>query len=250
MAMIALIIFEIVAPVFILAGIGVGWVRLGFDYHVRFVSQLAMKLSLPALIFMALVTTELSAAQIAKLAGAALLAHLVLIGGFWALTRVMGLERRVYLAPLIFGNTGVSTLKEPAAIAIFLAFLVMWLDLSLPTWLTNTVDLIGQMAIPLMLLTLGVAVGRLRPASFTKPFVLVTAKFFICLAVAWITGRAFGLQEMEFAVLVLQMVTPVAVTAYLIAETHNVEAQEVAALVVVSTVLSVIYLPALLSVLL
>ncbi len=292
--MIALIIFEIVAPVFILAGIGVGWVRLGFDYHVRFVSQLAMKLSLPALIFMALVTTELSAAQIAKLAGAALLAHLVLIGGFWALTRVMGLERRVYLAPLIFGNTGnlglplalfafgqagleiavvvfavslvlsftfgiwvvsgggspVSTLKEPAAIAIFLAFLVMWLDLSLPTWLTNTVDLIGQMAIPLMLLTLGVAVGRLRPASFTKPFVLVTAKFFICLAVAWITGRAFGLQEMEFAVLVLQMVTPVAVTAYLIAETHNVEAQEVAALVVVSTVLSVIYLPALLSVLL
>lgn len=287
----AFIVIEIVAPVFILAGIGVAWVKSGLEYRVKFVSQLAMKLALPALIFMALVSTELNASDIARIAVAALVAHLVLIPVFWVLTRLAGLDRRVFLAPLIFGNTGnlglplslfafgqmgleiavivfavslvlcftygiwvvsgggspLSVIKEPSVLAIPVAVVVIWADWDLPKWLTNTIDLIGQMAIPMMLLTLGVAVGRLKPERFGRAVVLVIAKLAICMGLTWMVGRTMMLGEVEFAILILQMTTPVAVTAYLIAETHDAQAEEVAALVVASTALSVLALPLILS---
>jgi len=45
------------------------------------------------------------------------------------------------------------------------------------------------------------------------------------------------------AVLVLQVSTPVAVTSYLMAEKFNANAAEVAGLVVISTMLSVVSIP-------
>ena len=52
---------------------------------------------------------------------------------------------------------------------------------------------------------------------------------------------------MPFAVLVLQVATPVAVTSYLLAEKYGADAQAVAGLVVVSTLLSVVLIPVLLA---
>ena len=49
---------QIVAPVFLLAAIGFGWVRRGLPYDVEFVSRLSMTLSIPCLIFMALVRSD------------------------------------------------------------------------------------------------------------------------------------------------------------------------------------------------
>jgi hypothetical protein len=63
-------------------------------------------------------------------------------------------------------------------------------------------------------------------------------------------GRWFGLPDMAFAILVLQVATPVAVTAYLIAEKYRADAESVAGLVVVSTLVSVVALPLTLAVLL
>jgi predicted permease len=76
------------------------------------------------------------------------------------------------------------------------------------------------------------------------------AKVVVCVAGAWVVGRAFGLDDTAFAVLVLQVATPVAVTSYLLAEKYGADAQSVAGLVVVSTLLSVVALPVLLAVLL
>ena len=49
-----LTVLEIVAPVFLLAAIGFSWVKLGFEYRIQFVTQLAMTLSVPCLIFVSL----------------------------------------------------------------------------------------------------------------------------------------------------------------------------------------------------
>ena len=49
---------QVVAPVFLLAAIGFGWVRRGWAYDVEFVTRLAMTLSIPCLIFMALVRSD------------------------------------------------------------------------------------------------------------------------------------------------------------------------------------------------
>ncbi len=99
------------------------------------------------------------------------------------------------------------------------------------------------MAIPMMLITLGVALARLSPGRLGLPVVLSVAKVAFCVAIAWVVGLWFELPPIPFGVLVLQVSTPVAVTSYLLAEKYGADADAVAGVVVVSTLLSVITLP-------
>ncbi|MDE4275172.1 AEC family transporter [Phaeobacter gallaeciensis] len=290
----ALTVLEIVAPVFLLAGVGFAWVRFGFEYRIQFVTRLAMTLAVPCLIFTALMKTELDKAAIGWFVLAALAGHALLALAGAALVRVMQLERRSYLAPFIFGNTGnlgiplslfafgeaglgyavamlaVSAvlsftfgiylvageggggkaLREPMVWATLLGALFLWQGWQTPQFLTNALDLIGQMAIPLMLITLGVAVARLTPGKTGLAVLLSLIKVTLSAAIGWGLGLAFGLDYTAFGVLVLQLATPVAVTSYLLAEKFEADAQAVAGMVVVSTLMSVAALPLLLSLLL
>ena len=290
----ALTVLEITAPVFVLAAIGYAWVRLGVEYKVDFVTRLAMTLSVPCLIFTALMKTQIEPAALTALSLATVAAYGAVTLAMVVLARLAGLDMRAYLAPLIFGNTGNlglplalfafgetglgyavvvfaimaiwsftfgiwlvagrgafgKVLREPLLWGTLLGGLFLWQGWETPRVLTRTLELIGQMAIPLMLITLGVAVARLTPGRISQAVVLSVAKLVVCVALAWAVGLWFELDKIAFGVLVLQIGTPVAVTSYLLAEKYGADAQAVAGLVVVSTVLSVFALPAMLAVLL
>lgn len=141
-------------------------------------------------------------------------------------------------------------LKEPMIGATLLGALFLWQGWETPRFLTNTLDLAGQMAIPMMLITLGVAVGRLSPGRVSTAIMLSIIKLVVCAAIAWGIGLAFNLDDISFGVLVLQIATPVAVTAYLLAEKYGADSHSVAGFVVVSTLVSVAGLPLLLGLLL
>jgi predicted permease len=98
-----------------------------------------------------------------------------------------------------------------------------------------------------MLITLGVAVARLKPANIVNAIWLSIAKIGICTGIAVIVGAFFDLPDVAYSVLILQMSAPVAVTSYLLAERFNVNAQSVAGLVVVSTVMTIGIAPLVLS---
>lgn len=134
-------------------------------------------------------------------------------------------------------------LKEPMIWGTLLGALFLVKGWSTPVWLTNSLDLVGQMAIPLMLITLGVAVARLKLSQFGLPFLIAILKFSTAVLVGWAMARLFELPPIPFAVLVLQISTPVAVTSYLIAEKFGADAENVASLVVFSTLLSVATIP-------
>ena len=290
----ALTVLEITAPVFVLAAIGYAWVRLGVEYKVDFVTRLAMTLSVPCLIFTALMKTQIEPAALTALSLATVAAYGAVTLAMVVLARLAGLDMRAYVAPLIFGNTGNlglplalfafgetglgyavvvfaimaiwsftfgiwlvagrgafgKVLREPLLWGTLLGGLFLWQGWETPRAVTRTLELIGQMAIPLMLITLGVAVARLTPGRISQAVVLSVAKLVVCVALAWAVGLWFELDKIAFGVLVLQIGTPVAVTSYLLAEKYGADAQAVAGLVVVSTVLSVFALPAMLAVLL
>lgn len=105
------------------------------------------------------------------------------------------------------------------------------------------------MAIPLMLITLGVAVARLTPGRVSKVAWLALIKYAGCLICACAAGWWFNLPDIAFAVLVLQVTTPVAVTSYMLAEKYGADSQAVAGLVVISTLFSVALIPITLAVL-
>lgn len=141
------------------------------------------------------------------------------------------------------GGSLIKVVQEPLVSATLLGGLFLWQGWETPTFLTNALDLIGQMAIPIMLITLGVAVARLRIGAFGMPIVLSALKAAICVACAVGAGLWFGLEPVAFGVLVVQLATPVAVTSYMLAEKYGADSDSVAGLVVVSTLMSVVTLP-------
>lgn len=290
----ALKVTEITAPVFFLATIGFAWVRLGFEYRVQFVTRLSMTLAVPALIFVALMETEIPAQSLSQISLAAIIAYSVATCAAWVLVLLTRLDLRTYLAPIVMGNTGniglplaffaygneglgyavvvfavsavyaftfgvwivsranspLTMFKEPMAAATLLGALFLWQGWKTPLVVTNTLSLLGQMAIPLMLITLGVAVARLTPKNLGRSIWIALAKTCLCVAIAWGVGMWFGLPDVAFGILILQLAAPAAVTSYLIAEKYGADAEAVAGLVVVSTVLAVITLPVLLGIVL
>ncbi|MEO0744173.1 MAG: AEC family transporter [Pseudomonadota bacterium] len=290
----ALTVLEIVAPVFLLAAIGFAWVKVGLEYRIQFVTQLAMTLSVPCLIFVALMQTRIDPAALTALSAATVMSYGAVTLACLALVHLLRLERRTYAAPLIFGNTGnlglplalfafgevgfsyaiivfaimaiwsftygislvagagalTKVLREPLVWATLLGGLFMLQGWETPPFLTNTLELIGQMAIPLMLITLGVAVARLSPKGLARAAALSAVKLALCVGISWTVGRMFELEPVAFGVLVLQVATPVAVTSYMLAEKYGAAAEDVAGLVVASTMMSVAALPLLLALLL
>ena len=289
-----LTVFQIVAPVFILAAIGFTWVKIGWSYEIEFVTRLAMTLSVPALIFVALMKANISADTLSNLFLSSLIAYLFLALIFWITGKIFKLNMATYWAPLIFGNTGNLGLplamfafgevglgyavvvfavmaigsfsigvwmvsgggsinkvfKEPMVWATLLGALFLIQGWQTPKWATNTLELLGQMAIPLMLITLGVALARLKINLISRAIILSILKLCVSVGVAWIIGIYFELNNIAFAVLVMQIATPVAVTSYLLAQKYGADANEVAGLVIASTALSVFALPVLLGILL
>lgn len=287
----ALTVLEISAPVFLLAAVGFGWVKLGFEYRMQFVTRLSMTLAVPCLIFVSLMQTEIEARALATLSLAALAAYAGVGLVTAALVWLRGLDVRTFLNPLVFGNTGnlglplalfafgetglgyavvvfavmailsftvgvwfvagggnpAKVLREPLVGATLLGALFLWQGWQTPAFLTNALDLIGQMAIPMMLITLGVAVARLRPSHLARATGLSLVKLAICTAVPVAVGLWFGLSGVALAVLIVQVATPVAVTSYLLAEKYGADSDAVAGLVVASTLLSVLYLPLILA---
>lgn len=114
---IALTVLQIVAPVFLLAGIGFTWVKVGLEYRIQFVTQLATTLSLPCLIFVSLMRTEIDPVALGTLSMASVVAYAAVTVVMLALVRIAQLNTRTYAAPLIFGNTG--NLGLPLALFAF-----------------------------------------------------------------------------------------------------------------------------------
>lgn len=164
---------------------------------------------------------------------------------------IMAIWSFTYGISLVAGGGALSkVVREPMVGATLLGALFMIMGWETPRFLTNTLDLIGQIAIPLMLITLGVAVARLSPAGLVQAVILSAVKLVLCTGIAWAVGGLFELEPIAFAVLVLQVATPVAVTSYMLAEKYGAAADQVAGLVVASTLMSVAALPVLLALLL
>ena len=282
--MIALLnIFEIVAPVFILAAVGYIWVKCGFEYRVEFVTQFAMAIALPCLVFTALMKTEFQPYYFGNLLMAAILGYFSLATLAFIFVKIFQLGQRTYLMPLISGNTGnlglplclfafgdsgfgyaiivfsvtsivaftigvwvvagggslKQLLKEPLVASTVFGLIFMWQGWETPSFLTSSLELIGQIAIPMMLITLGVAVARLKITDVRKSFLISFCKIFFGITAAIMVSFIFDLPKVAIAVLILQFSMPIAVTSYLLAEKYGADANAVAGLVVVSTLITV-----------
>ncbi|MBB4286330.1 AEC family transporter [Roseospira goensis] len=283
-------IFAVVAPVLLIAGLGLlwGWRRWPFDTEM--VASLSTRIGVPCLVLDVMTRVEIDLAVLGEMVLAATLGVALTGAAGLALLRAARLPLPPYLPAMMFGNTGNVGLplclfafgQEGLALAIAFFVLtailnftvgvaiaagraslgamlrtpVIWAlaaalamnaaGVQMPPFLADTVELLGGMTIPLMLLALGVALVGLKPAGLGRAAALSAAK----LALGWGAGLllvwTLDLDGAARGVVLIEMAMPVAVFNYLFAQRYGNRPDEVAGLVLMSTLMAVVLLPALL----
>lgn len=280
----------ILVPIFVAAGLGFGWAKLGYSYDTDFVTRLVTQIGTPCLVFSTLTAHPLSLERFGLTMASAVIAMAIfgVVGA--GLLYLAGMHIRSYLPTLMLPNTGnmglpivlfafgdqglalaiaFSTmitighftvglalasgraspkhlLTAPALYATLGAVAFIATGLPVPRWLANTTGLLGGLTIPMMLLSLGVSLARLRVASLGRSLFLGTVRltmgFGVGVGLAW----ALGLDHTATGALVLQCAMPAAVLNFLWAARYHGPAEEVAGAIVVSTLMSFATLPLLL----
>jgi len=136
-------------------------------------------------------------------------------------------------------------LRTPFLYAALLAVGTTQFGFKCPQWLMKTLSLIGDMTVPLMLLGLGAALSQFQATNRLRQFILSSARLALGLVGGLLISWLFGLQGAERGVVIVESAMPVAVFNYLFARMYGSDPNEVAGLVLISTVLSYLTLPAL-----
>ena len=163
---------------------------------------------------------------------------------YFTVTAVLGFT----LGPAIASrsaNLG-APFKMPLIWATLAALAALAAGLTMPPWLTKSLNLIGGFAIPLMLITLGVSLAQLQMTGMARSLALAVLRLSMGFAVGVAFAYLFGLEGPARGVLIIECAMPVAVFNFLYASIYNTRPAEVAGVIVVSTAISFLTLPALL----
>ncbi len=152
------------------------------------------------------------------------------------------------LTPVIAAGTMslVALARMPILYAVAVAVLFMVAGAKPPAWIANTTRILGGMTIPLMLITLGISLAKLKVGSLGRSAALAVLRLVMGFTVGVALAETFGMSGAARGVLILQAAMPVAVFNYLFAQRYNQEPEEVAGIVVISTAVSFATLPVLL----
>lgn len=136
--------------------------------------------------------------------------------------------------------------KQPVIYAMALSVVLLLTDTQVPRWLGNTLDLLGGIAIPLMTLALGVSLASLKIHSLRRSVFFSLLRILGGLSLGWLACELLDITGVARSVVLLQSAMPVAVFNYLLALRYKHNPQEVATMVLVSTLMAFIGLPFLL----
>ena len=284
-------------PVIVCTGIGVYWGMARKDYPAEFVSNLAISIATPCLVFYTLVSTQLNNALLLKVALAAVLLIVIMALIAAVLLRIFHLPV-LFLLPcatfpnagnlglpmsqLAFGDDGlviavalfaifsfvqhtlavsvlvwanrrepsVQTVKRsfPYAVALMgiSAVLFKAFDITVPAPILNSSKLVGSLAVPMMLISLGYALSTIKQSSVAEGAKLAAARlltgFLSGLVLIWL----LDLPELVGAVLVQQVMLPVAVVNYIYTQRFTSLGNTAASAVLISTLFFTLISPAVL----
>jgi hypothetical protein len=138
-------------------------------------------------------------------------------------------------------------LRSPVIYASAASILFLAADIPLPTWLFNTTKLLGDISIPMMLITLGVSLARLKVVSLRNSLMVALLRLGIGVGTGAGLVAAFGLTGPSAGVVLIMCAMPPAVFNYLFAARYSDHAEEVAGSVILGTAISFATMPLLMA---
>lgn len=139
-------------------------------------------------------------------------------------------------------------LRTPLIYALAIGLIFLLTNVKPPDWILNTVTLLGGMAIPLMLLALGVSLASLKVGDVGRSAGLSCLRIFMGLFVGLALSEIIGLEGAARGVMIIQCAMPAAVFNFLFAQYYQRDAAAVAGVVVISTVLAFVLMPLILAI--
>ncbi|MCW8886907.1 MAG: AEC family transporter [Motiliproteus sp.] len=279
-------IFLTVFPLFVIVLAGYLYGRRK-AVDIDFANQANMDLFVPALIFHSLANQAFPLSQYQELAFGALL---VVLGSgviLYPIVKLLGINLRTFLPPMMFNNSGnlglpllVLAFGEqalPAAVILFiientlhmsvgvfmldrhshpLALLKMpmiqatilgliWsvAELPLPLAVALPIEMLGQIAIPLMLFTLGIRIVQVGLGNWREGVLGAILCPLSGILIALACKPWLGLSDQQFAMLLVFSALPPAVLNYMMAERYQQEPHRVASIVLIGNMGSLIIIP-------
>ncbi len=136
-------------------------------------------------------------------------------------------------------------IKSPSFYAIIISVLFLYFDIEAPNFIINTTMLLTYATIFLILMSLGIALTRLKVFSFYKALISSIARVIIGPLIGFLIIQFFNLSGYAAGVLLIQCSMPSAVLNYLVASMYSPKkvVDNIASMIVVSTVLSFVTIP-------
>jgi predicted permease len=134
-------------------------------------------------------------------------------------------------------------LRSPMVLATIAGVALSTLGWTLPAWTGTSVEMLGQVALPLMLFSLGVRMTGVSLRDWQVGLVGAVVRPVVGLAVALPLGRLLDLAPIPYAMLILFSSLPPAILNFLIADRHNQEPEKVASIVLIGNLASLVFVP-------
>ena len=136
-------------------------------------------------------------------------------------------------------------LKNPPFYAILFSAIVLYYNLTLPTVIINTTEWLMYATIFLILMSLGIALVRLKVFSFSKAIICSLTRMLLGPIIGFLLILYFKLDGFAAGVLLIQCSMPSAVLNYLVASMYSPKkiVDSVASTIVVSTLMSFVTIP-------
>ena len=149
----------------------------------------------------------------------------------------------VFLASKKFNLTVIA--KSPAFYAVIISVFFLYFKIPVPNFVTNTTMLLTYATIFLILMSLGIALTRLKVFSFNHALISSFARVIIGPVIGLLIIQYFDLRGYAAGVLFIQCSMPSAVLNYLVGSIYSPKkvVDSIASTIVVSTILSFITIP-------
>jgi len=134
-------------------------------------------------------------------------------------------------------------LRTPIIIAVLLGATLNALNVSLPKVVNLPLEMLGQVAIPLMLFSLGVRLTRVSWRDSKPGLVMAAFCPVVGIALAVLICELVPMTELHQKILILFGALPPAVINFMLAEQYQREPDSVASMVLIGNMASVISLP-------
>ena len=149
----------------------------------------------------------------------------------------------VFLASKKF-NFGI-IIKSPSFYAVLISVLFLYFNIETPNFVINTTMLLTYATIFLILMSLGIALTRLKVFSFNNALFSSIGRVIIGPIIGFVIIKFFNLTGYAAGVLLIQCSMPSAVLTYLVGSMYSPKkiVDNIASMIVVSTVLSFVTIP-------